>query len=121
MKMQAYADFFLKEKFVCGEKLSLADYKVAPFFYALEHPSLKATCDLEAGARPGSRSDGLRSHSLRSRPPYRRHLEGRLRPQNSAKEVRLCSGVFPCFPSGGVERFVQKVPRIASASTARES
>lgn len=36
--LQEFADFFLREKFIGGNQLSIADYKVAPFFYAWEHP-----------------------------------------------------------------------------------
>jgi glutathione S-transferase len=39
--LTTYADVFLKEKFIGGDRLSIADYKVAPFFYIFAHPMLK--------------------------------------------------------------------------------
>jgi glutathione S-transferase len=39
--LELYAKVFLKEKFIGGDKLSIADYKVAPFFYMFAHPMLK--------------------------------------------------------------------------------
>jgi glutathione S-transferase len=39
--LKEFADFFLKGKFIGGEKLSIADYKVAPFFYAFEHQAVQ--------------------------------------------------------------------------------
>lgn len=36
-----FAAFFLKERFIGGDKLSIADYRVAPFFFCFAHPMLK--------------------------------------------------------------------------------
>jgi len=40
--LESFAKVFLKETFVGGAHLSIADFKVAPFFYCYEHP---AVCD----------------------------------------------------------------------------
>jgi len=49
--LQAFADVFLKEKFIGGEKPSIADYKVAPFFYAFEHPVVTSQSQVTIPAR----------------------------------------------------------------------
>merc|ERR1719296_267559 len=46
-----FADVFLKEKFIGGSKLSIADYKVAPFFFAYAHPKIKEQCKVEVPER----------------------------------------------------------------------
>jgi len=50
-KLQKFADTFLKGKFIGGDRLSIADYKIAPFFYAWAHPTLKSKCGVEAPER----------------------------------------------------------------------
>merc|ERR1712032_762292 len=42
--LKLFADFFLKEKFVGGEVLSIADFKVAPFFAAYAHSWVIEKC-----------------------------------------------------------------------------
>jgi glutathione S-transferase len=42
--LQKFADVFLQEKFIGGSKLSIADYKVAPFFFTYAHPSIATKC-----------------------------------------------------------------------------
>jgi len=49
--LQIFADVFLKEKFIGGSKLSIADYKVAPFFFAYAHPAIKKMCHVEVPER----------------------------------------------------------------------
>lgn len=49
--MTEFANFFLREKFVGGDKLSIADYKVAPFFFCWVHPMLKEQSFVEAPDR----------------------------------------------------------------------
>lgn len=49
--LQAFADVFLKERFIGGEKPSIADYKVAPFFYAFEHPVVASQSKVTIPAR----------------------------------------------------------------------
>jgi len=39
--LEEFAKVFLKNKFVGGEKPSIADYKIAPFFFCYEHAVLK--------------------------------------------------------------------------------
>merc|ERR1740139_617349 len=39
--VKEFCDHFLKEKFIGGDKLSIADFKIAPFFYAWGHPKIK--------------------------------------------------------------------------------
>mmetsp|Transcript_51407 Transcript_51407/g.134952 ORF Transcript_51407/g.134952 Transcript_51407/m.134952 type:complete len:505 (-) Transcript_51407:64-1578(-) len=39
--LEEWAKLFLQSKFVGGDKPSIADYKVAPFFFCWEHPALK--------------------------------------------------------------------------------
>ena len=39
-KLNDFADLFSKEKFVGGECSSIADYRVAPFFFCYAHPTL---------------------------------------------------------------------------------
>jgi len=39
--LKEFAEFFLKDKFIGGDVLSVADFKVAPFFAAYGHPRLK--------------------------------------------------------------------------------
>merc|ERR1719491_2926251 len=46
-----FADFFLKEKFIGGSQLSIADYKVAPFFFAWEHPKVKSQSKVDIPER----------------------------------------------------------------------
>jgi len=50
-KLQKYADTFLKGKFVGGDQLSIADYKIAPFFFSWAHPALKSKCGVEVPER----------------------------------------------------------------------
>jgi len=47
----SFADFFFKEKFVGGNHLSIADYKLAPWFFCYEHPVLKEKSFVELPAR----------------------------------------------------------------------
>jgi len=49
--LKEFADFFLKEMFVGGEKLSIADFKVAPFFAAYAHSRVKEKCGLNVPKR----------------------------------------------------------------------
>lgn len=49
--LQSFADFFLKDKFVGGDKPSIADFKVAPAFFAYGHPLLCRKFFLELPAR----------------------------------------------------------------------
>jgi len=49
--MKEFADFFLKNKFIGGDVLSVADFKVAPFFVAYAHPRLKEKCFVEVPER----------------------------------------------------------------------
>jgi len=39
--LDSFAKHFLKGKFIGGDSLSIADFKVAPFFYGYEHPFAK--------------------------------------------------------------------------------
>jgi len=50
-EMEAWAAHFLKEKFIGGEKLSIGDFKVAPFFFALGHALVKEKTGLELPER----------------------------------------------------------------------
>merc|ERR1711920_275807 len=49
--LEEFCNFFLQQKFVGGEKLSIADFKVAPFFYAYTHPRVQRICKIEAPER----------------------------------------------------------------------
>jgi len=50
--LEEFCNFFLKErKFVGGEKLSITDFKVAPFFYAYTHPRVRRMCQVEVPQR----------------------------------------------------------------------
>jgi len=49
--LQEFVDWFLQEKFIGGAKPSIADYKVAPFFYAFAHPKVKSECFVEVPQR----------------------------------------------------------------------
>lgn len=49
--LAAFAEFFLREQFVGGERPSIADYKVAPFFYAYAHPLLREKYFVDVPAR----------------------------------------------------------------------
>jgi len=49
--LQKFAEVFLKEKFIGGSKLSIADYKVAPFCFAYAHPAIKKMCHVEVPER----------------------------------------------------------------------
>jgi len=46
-----FAEFFLKDNFVAGEKLSIADFKIAPFFAAYAHPVVQKKCSMEVPVR----------------------------------------------------------------------
>mmetsp|Transcript_66724 Transcript_66724/g.192779 ORF Transcript_66724/g.192779 Transcript_66724/m.192779 type:complete len:487 (-) Transcript_66724:45-1505(-) len=51
-KLQEFADYFLRDtKFIAGNQLTIADYKVAPFFYAWGHPMLADKCAILLPAR----------------------------------------------------------------------
>jgi glutathione S-transferase len=50
-ELQEFADFFLQKKFVGGDKLSIADFKIAPFFAAYAHPRVTEMCKMEVPAR----------------------------------------------------------------------
>merc|ERR1740121_2941876 len=52
--LKEFAEFFLKDadkKFLAGDKLSIADFKVAPFFAAYAHPRVKSKCFVDVPAR----------------------------------------------------------------------
>lgn len=49
--LQSFADFFLKEKFVGGDHVSIADFKVAPVFFAYGHSMLREKFFMETPAR----------------------------------------------------------------------
>jgi len=49
--LKEFADVFLKDKFVAGDKLSIADFKVAPFFFAYEHDMVKEQSFVEVPER----------------------------------------------------------------------
>lgn len=49
--LQEFADFFLREKFIGGEHLSIADYKVAPFLFCYAHPFLKEKYHIQCPER----------------------------------------------------------------------
>jgi len=49
--LNKFAEVFLKEKFIGGKVLSIADYKVAPFFFAYSHPKVKEMCGVELSER----------------------------------------------------------------------
>merc|ERR1711920_455959 len=49
--LEEFCNFFLQQKFVGGETLSIADFKVAPFFYAYTHPRVQKICKVEAPER----------------------------------------------------------------------
>jgi len=49
--LQEFADFFLQKKFVGGDNLSIADFKVAPFFAAYAHQRVRKMCNMEVPAR----------------------------------------------------------------------
>lgn len=49
--LKQFADVFLTEKFIGGSNLSIADYKVAPFFFAYVHPMLREKCSIEVPER----------------------------------------------------------------------
>ena len=47
---EMWCKHFLKGKFVCGDKVSIADYKAIPFFYAAIQPACKIKIGLEMPA-----------------------------------------------------------------------
>eukprot|EP00929_Paragymnodinium_shiwhaense_P049298 TRINITY_DN24875_c0_g1_i2.p1 TRINITY_DN24875_c0_g1~~TRINITY_DN24875_c0_g1_i2.p1 ORF type:complete len:563 (+),score=154.72 TRINITY_DN24875_c0_g1_i2:86-1774(+) len=49
--LEEFANFFLQNKFVGGEKPSITDYKIAPFFFAFEHPHVQASSSIVCPAR----------------------------------------------------------------------
>jgi len=49
--LEEFAKVFLKGKFVGGQKPSIADYKVAPFFLCYEHPVVRARSCVECPDR----------------------------------------------------------------------
>jgi len=46
-----FAKIFLTSKFVGGDKLSIADFKIAPFFYAYAHQRVKNKCSVDVPDR----------------------------------------------------------------------
>lgn len=46
-----FANHFLTRKFIGGDKLSIADYKVAPFFFAYTHPAVQKDSSIECPER----------------------------------------------------------------------
>merc|ERR1719221_984830 len=50
-RLEEFAKFFLKAKFIGGSKLSIADYKVAPFFFAYTHPAVQKKSKLACPER----------------------------------------------------------------------
>merc|ERR1719272_1319306 len=49
--LDVWTTHFLKGKFVCGDKLSIADIKVVPFFFALLQPGIQKKTSYEAPAK----------------------------------------------------------------------
>lgn len=49
--LESFGKVFLKEKFIGGSVLSIADYKVAPFFFCYEHEAIKAKSQVEIPKR----------------------------------------------------------------------
>jgi len=49
--LEQFCEVFLKSKFVAGDSLSIADYKIAPFFIAYEHPGLQEAAKVKCPAR----------------------------------------------------------------------
>lgn len=49
--LQAYVDHFLKGKFVGGNAITIADFKLAPFFFTWAHWSVKSKCLFEVPPR----------------------------------------------------------------------
>jgi glutathione S-transferase len=49
--LKSFCDHFLKGKFIAGDKLSIADFKIAPFFFAWAHPYIKANFFVEVPER----------------------------------------------------------------------
>jgi len=49
--LQKFADVFLQEKFIGGKEISIADYKVAPFFFLYAHPKVKEISKVEIPER----------------------------------------------------------------------
>jgi len=45
-RLQQFADVFLRDRFVGGDSPCIADYRVAPFFFAWGHPTLRARCSI---------------------------------------------------------------------------
>lgn len=50
-RLAKFAEVFLREKFIGGDCLSIADYRVAPFFFAYGHPMLRERCLVEVPDR----------------------------------------------------------------------
>jgi glutathione S-transferase len=49
--LEKFCKVFLKGKFVAGDKLSIADFKVAPFLYCYDHQALKKESLVDCPAR----------------------------------------------------------------------
>jgi len=49
--INTWTTHFLKGKFVCGDKLTIADFKVAPFLFAAMQPAVKALIGFQAPDR----------------------------------------------------------------------
>jgi len=49
--LKEFAQVFLKSRFIGGEKLSIADYKVAPFFFSYGHAAVKEKSKVDCPVR----------------------------------------------------------------------
>merc|ERR1711972_744431 len=49
--LQKYASVFLQGKFVCGDKITIADFKIAPFFFSAVQPGITKAVGFEAPQR----------------------------------------------------------------------
>merc|ERR1712054_168626 len=49
--LDTWASHFLKGKFVCGEKLSIADFKAVPFLIAAMQPAVESKIGLKLSGR----------------------------------------------------------------------